>query len=161
ANKVDMFVTLKPETPKKAFEPQRIGNIFIYPNYTQTEQGFRRGTPKQMERFQDNYYIIDPKNTYRKKVLANHIFFDRGEIYNRHDHNMTISHLVNLNAFKFVKNNFEDNQDSTNTLDIYYYLTPMQRKSIRFEVLAKTASVYNGTEANVNWTLRNAFKGFE
>lgn len=160
-NKVDMYVTIKPETPKKSREPQRIGNIFIYPNYTQTEQGFRHANPKRMKLFQDQYYIIDPKNTYRKKVLANHIFFERGETYNRHDHNMTISHLVNLNAFKFVKNNFVDSKDSTNTMDTYYYLTPMQRKSIRFEVLAKTASVYNGTEANVNWTLRNAFKGFE
>ncbi|MGO1243672.1 MAG: BamA/TamA family outer membrane protein [Sphingobacterium sp.] len=159
-NKVDMYVTVKPETPEQAREPQRIGDIFIYPNYTQTEQGFRRTNPARMKRFQD-YFIIDKNNTYRKKVLANHIFFERGEIYNRHDHNMTISHLVNLDAFKFVKNNFVDRKDSSNTMDVYYYLTPMQRKSIRFEVLAKTASVYNGTEANVNWTLRNAFKGFE
>lgn len=160
-HKVDMFVTVKPETVDKAKEPQKIGNIFIYPNYQQTEDGYRTANPRRLELYQDNYYIVDRENTYRKKVLANHIFFKRGDLYNRHNHNMTISHLVNLNAFKFVKNNFVDNPDSANTLDVYYYLTPMQRKSMRFEILAKTASVYNGTEANVSWTLRNAFKGFE
>jgi len=160
-HKVDMFVTVKPETADKAKEPQKIGNIFIYPNYQQTEDGYRTANPRRLELYQDNYYIVDRENTYRKKVLANHIFFKRGDLYNRHNHNMTISHLVNLNAFKFVKNNFVDNPDSANTLDVYYYLTPMQRKSMRFEILAKTASVYNGTEANVSWTLRNAFKGFE
>jgi outer membrane protein assembly factor BamA len=160
-DKVDMYVTVKPETAEKARSPQKIGNIFIYPNYTQTSEGFRTTRPRASQLFRDNYYIIDPANTYRKPVLANHIFFHRGDTYNRTDHNMTISHLVNLNAFKFVKNNFVDNPDSANTMDVYYYLTPMQRKSIRFEVLGKTASVYNGTEANVSWTLRNAFRGFE
>src|SRR5690606_16970058 len=156
-----MYVTVKPETAEKARSPQKIGNIFIYPNYTQTSEGFRTNRPRASQLFRDNYYIIDPANTYRKPVLANHIFFHRGDTYNRTDHNMTISHLVNLNAFKFVKNNFVDNPDSANTMDVYYYLTPMQRKSIRFEVLGRTASVYNGTEANVSWTLRNAFRGFE
>ena len=160
-HKVNMFVTVKPETAEKARMPQKIGNIFIYTNYTQTSDGFRAANPRRMELYQDNYYIIDRENKYRKKVLANHIFFHKGELYNRHDHNLTISHLVNLNDFKFVKNTFVDNPDSANTLDVYYHLTPMQRKSIRFEILGKTASVYNGTEANVSWTLRNAFKGFE
>jgi outer membrane protein assembly factor BamA len=93
--------------------------------------------------------------------LANHIFFKKGDFYNRNYHNRTLSHLVNLNAFKFVKNNFEPNPDEENTLDVYYYLTPLQKKSLRFEILGKTASVYNGSEANATWTLRNAFRGAE
>jgi outer membrane protein assembly factor BamA len=82
-------------------------------------------------------------------------------MYNRWNHNMTINHLVNLNTFKFVKNEFVDSPDSTNHLDVYYYLTPMEKKSIRLELVGKTAAVYNGTEVNANWTLKNAFKGFE
>ncbi len=161
SNEVDMYVTVKPETPEKARQPQKIGNVYIYPNYEQTSAGLQLARPRRAELFDNRYYIIDPENTYRKKVLANHIFFNTGQTYNRWDHNLTISHLVNLNAFKFVKNTFVDSPDSANTLDVYYHLTPMERKSIRFEVLGKTAAVYNGTEANVNWTLRNAFKGFE
>jgi len=160
-HKVDMYVTVKPETPQKAKEPQKIGNIYVYPNYQLTDAGYRRANPRQTQLYNEQLYIIDPENTFRKKVLARHVFFKPGELYNRHDHNLTINHLVNLNMFKFVKNNFEDNPDSTNTLDVYYYLTPLQKRSLRLEVIAKTASVYNGTEANVNWQLRNAFKGAE
>ncbi|MBE8714551.1 BamA/TamA family outer membrane protein [Sphingobacterium hungaricum] len=160
-HKVDMYLTVKKETAAKAKEPQKIGNIYVYPNYQLTGSGYRRANPRQLELYDDQLYIIDPENTFRKKVIKNHIFFQRGELYNRHDHNLTINHLVNLNAFKFVKNTFEDNPDSTNTMDIYYYLTPLQKKNLRFEVIGKTASVYNGTEATVNWQLRNAFKGAE
>src|SRR5690606_39616192 len=118
-------------------EPQKIGNIFIYPNYRQTSEGFRTTRPRANQLFDDQYYIIDPQNTYRKRVLANHVFFNKGDTYTRWEHNRTISHLVNLNAFKFVKNTFVDNPDSANTMDVYYHLTPMQRKSIRFEVIGK------------------------
>lgn len=160
-HKVNMFVTVKPETPEQAKTPQRIGNIYVYPNFTQTSEGSRPPRPRDRDKFSDNLYIIDREDRYKEKVLAKHIFFKNGTLYNRHHHNRTISHLVNLNNFRFVKNDFVDNPDSTNTLDVYYYLTPMQRKSIRLELLAKAANVYNGTEANFNWTLRNAFKGFE
>src|SRR5690606_23292156 len=119
-HEVDMYVTVKPETPGKAKEPQKIGNIFIYPNYRQTSEGFRTTRPRANQLFDDQYYIIDPQNTYRKRVLANHVFFNKGDTYTRWEHNRTISHLVNLNAFKFVKNTFVDNPDSANTMDVYY-----------------------------------------
>jgi len=160
-HRVDMFLTVKPETPEKARQPYRIGNVFVFPNYRQTADGFRAVNPEWMDPYWDNYYFIDRENTYRKKVLMNFFSFRRDEFYNRHNHNGTIGLLVNLNAFRFVKNVFVENPDWPGTLDAYYYLTPMPRRSLRFEALAKTASVYNGTEANVGWTLRNAFNGLE
>ena len=161
-HKVDMFVTVKPETTPQAKAPQRIANIFIYPNYTLSSQGYtRKPNTDMLDLYDNNLYFIDRENTFRKKVLAKHIFFEKGELYNRYDHNLTINHLVNLNAFKFVKNSFEPNPDSSNMLDVYYHLTPLPKKSLRFELLAKTATVYNGSEANLTWTLRNAFKGAE
>lgn len=161
-HKVNMYITIKPETTPEAKEPQKIGNIYIYPNYTLTSQGYnRRPNTDMLDLFDDNYYFIDRQNTFRKKVIANHIFFKRGQLYNRGDHNRTINHLVNLNAFKFVKNSFEPSPDEPNTLDVYYHLTPLPKKSLRLELLAKTASVYNGSEANVTWSLRNAFRGAE
>lgn len=160
-HKVNMYLMVKPETPETAKKPQKIGNIYIYPNYTLSDQGYRRGNPRSTELFDNNFYVIDPQNTFRKKVITNHIFFRRGDLYNRHAHNQSINHLVNLNTFKFVKNNFVESPDSANTLDVYYYLTPLDKKSIRLELLGKTAAVYNGSEVNVNWQLRNAFKGAE
>lgn len=158
--KVDMFVTIKPETPKIAKEKQHIGKVYIFADYKETAEN-RRRIPRGIEQYDDKFYIIDPKNKYRKKVLANHFFMKPGMTYDRWDHNQTINHLVNLSSFKFVKNDFVASPDTSNHLDVYYYLTPMQKKSLRLELIGKTAAVYNGTEINANWTLRNAFKGFE
>ena len=38
--------------------------------------------------------------------------FDSGDVYNRTDHNLTLSRLINLDVFKFVKNRFEDSPNS-------------------------------------------------
>lgn len=160
-HKVDMFMTLKPETPDRARQPQKIGRVIVFTDYQAGSEGYRRNIPRNTEQYDGKYYIVDRDNSYRNKVLANHIFFEPGKLYNRTDHNMTINHFVNLNNFQFVKNDFVDNPDSANTMDAYYYLTPMKRRSIRLELVGKTAAVYNGIEANANWTLRNAFKGFE
>lgn len=159
-NKVNMYMTVKPETPKIAKEPQHIGNIYIFTDYHETASS-RRRIPRGIEKYDYKYYIIDPENKYRKKVLANHFFIYPETMYSRSMHNLTINHLVNLNTFKFVKNEFVESPDSANHLDVYYYLTPMEKKSIRLELIGKTAAVYNGTEVNANWTLKNAFKGFE
>lgn len=159
-NKVDLFVVLKPETPALAKVPSTINNIYIYPNYTLTNTGYQRA-PRNAQLIDSNFYFVDGKRTFRPKVITNHIFFERGDTYNRNSHNKTLNHLVNLNSFKFVKNNFVDAKDKPNALDVYYYLTPLPKKSLRLELLGKTASVYNGSEINVNWQLRNAFKGAE
>ncbi|NPE49430.1 BamA/TamA family outer membrane protein [Sphingobacterium prati] len=159
-NRVDMYVTVKKETPAQAKIPSKINKIYIFPNYTETSSGYQRST-RNAELFDSSYYFIDRRRTFRKPVIANHIFFKPGDVYNRTAHNQTISHLVNLNSWKFVKNNFVDSKEVPNALDVYYYLTPLPKKSLRVELLGKMASVYNGTEVNVNWTLRNAFKGAE
>ncbi|MCL7987855.1 BamA/TamA family outer membrane protein [Sphingobacterium sp. lm-10] len=160
-HQVDMFMTVKPETAERAKQPQRIGKIVVFPDYRQTADGYTREIPPGTEAYQGEYYIYDPENKFRNKVLANHLFFHRGKTYNREDHNMTINHLVNMNTFQFVKNDFVDSPDSANTMDVYYYLTPMKPRALRTELIGKTATVYNGIEGSVNWSLKNAFKGFE
>ncbi len=159
-NKVNLYVTIKAETPDIAKKPSTINNIYVYPNYTLTNTGYQTA-PRHAPLIDSNYYFIDRQNIFRPKVITNHIFFKRGDIYNRPSHNKSLNHLVNLNSFKFVKNNFVDAKDKPNALDVYYYLTPLPKKSLRIEVLGKTASVYNGSEVSANWQLRNAFRGAE
>src|SRR5690606_28308632 len=128
-HKVDLFVTIKPETPKIAKEKQHIGQVYIFSDYQETAEN-RKRIPRGIEKFDYKFYIIDTKNKYRKKVVANHFFMTPGMTYDLWDHNQTINHLVNLNAYKFVKNDFVASPDTINHLDVYYYLTPMQRESL-------------------------------
>lgn len=159
---VDLYVTVKRETPSKAKHPYTINDIYIYPDYTLSQSGYRRRPPRNAELYDSTYYFVDPDHTYRRFALARTMFFKKGGLYNRTSHNNTISQLVGMGTFKFVRNEFvEVDSGRTNQLDVYYYLTPMPKRGLRIELLGKTASVYNGSELNVNWQHRNAFRSGE
>jgi outer membrane protein assembly factor BamA len=89
--------------------------------------------------------------------------FDPGDVYTRTDHSKSISRLVNLNIFKFVKNRFEvvPRIDSPK-LNATYYLTPLPKKSLRAEINASTKSNnLTGSSITLGWLNRNTFKGGE
>ena len=154
----DIFVDVKKEAPAKAKEVYSINDIYIYPNYSLRDTALAKSRAVEYGDFK----ILDRRNTFKPEVFERTMFFNKGDIYNRTDHNLSLNRLVNMGTFKFVKNQFQDSDSLENTLDAYYYLTPLPKKSIRFEVLAKTNSAnYTGTELNVNWSNRNTFRGAE
>ncbi|MGK6350955.1 BamA/TamA family outer membrane protein [Parapedobacter sp. DT-150] len=160
-HQVDLYVMVKAETPAKAKQPYYINHIYIYPDYTLTQGGYQRTDPRRAERYQ-GYYFIDPEHTFRRFALANAMIFKEGELYTRGNHNRTIRQLVGMGSFRFVRNEFVDvDTGATNRLDVYYYLTPLPKRGLRVELLGKTAAVYNGSEVNVNWQHRNAFRSAE
>jgi outer membrane protein insertion porin family len=157
-SKVDMRVSIKPETPEEARQAYRINNVFIYAGYNINTA---IDTSKSYAKIYDGYYIIDRRNRYKPRLFTQVMRFDPGDIYNRTDHNLTLNRLINLDLFKFVKNRFEPLYDSAK-LDAYYYLTPQPRQSLRAEVNATTKSNnLNGTQLSVSWSNRNRFRGGE
>jgi len=158
-HQVDLLVKVKPETPEQAKEVYRINNIIVYPNYSLRRKAFK--TNDTIRKYRD-FTIVDPKNTFNPRIYDRTLYFKKGDIYNRTNHNLSLNRLVNLGVFKFVKNQFEVSDTIGNYLDAFYYLTPMQKKSIRVEALGKTNSAnYTGTELNISWSNRNTFKGAE
>jgi outer membrane protein assembly factor BamA len=91
--------------------------------------------------------------------------FDSGDVYNRSDHNLTLSRLIDLNVFKFVKNRFEDSPNDaadTGRLNAYYYLTPLPKKTIRAELSGNTKSNnYVGSLITLTFANRNTFRAAE
>lgn len=157
---VDLLVKVKPETPDNAKTVYKINDIFIYPSFT-----INRDTMdlrlEDIENYKD-FTIIDKKKQFKPRIFDRAMFFSQGDLYNRTDHNLSLNRLVNLGTFKFVKNSFKVTDSVNNMLDTYYYLTPLPKKSIRVETLAKTNSAnYAGTEVNLNWSNRNTFRGAE
>jgi outer membrane protein assembly factor BamA len=96
-------------------------------------------------------------------MFAETMNFETGDVYNRTDHNLTLSRLINLDLFKFVKNRFEVNTTTDSAfLDAYYYLTPLPRKLLNAEFTTITRSNnLNGSLVSVNWRDRNLFRGGE
>lgn len=158
---VDLFLKVKEETPEKTKQVYTINDIYIYPNYSISNKDQTINPDKDSITEYKDFKIIDPNHTFRPIIYDRTLYFKKGDIYNRKDHNLSLNRLVNLGVFKFVKNEFRP-ADSTNTLNAYYYLSPYPKKSIRLKLLGKTNSAnYNGSEVNVNWSNRNTFGGAE
>ncbi len=160
-HQVNMFVTVKPDIPFESREIYRIKDVQIYTGYSLNME--RIDSARSQAQYHQGYYIIDRRKRFKPSLIARTMDFKPGEIYNRTDHNMTLSRLVNLDLFKFVKNRFEINTTTDSAyLDAFYYLTPMPRKSLRAELTTITRSNnLNGSLISVSWRDRNLFKGGE
>jgi outer membrane protein assembly factor BamA len=162
-HKVDMFLHVKRTTPAVARKPYIIDNVYIYPNYQLAAA--KEDTAKSEKFLYNGYYIVDPKNKFKPQLFPPIMRFDSGDVYSRIDHNLTLSRLINLGVFKFVKNRFENSKNSesdTGRLNAYYYLTPLPKKSLTAEISGNTKSDYSlGSDATITFTNRNTFRAAE
>src|SRR6185436_10267814 len=160
-HKVNMFVTVKKDIPFESRVIYRIKEVQIYAGYSLNMD--RIDSNRSQAQYYKGYYILDRRKRFKPSLFARTMNFHAGDIYNRTDHNMTLSRLVNLDLFKFVKNRFEINPTTdTPSLDAYYYLTPLARKSLRAEFTTTTRSNnLNGSLISLSWRDRNLFRGGE
>ena len=166
-HKVELFVKLKKNTPTEATEQYTIDNVFVFPNYNirdirQKKYSVPMIKDSAVQYLANDFYMVDPENKFKPKVFDRVLYFKKGDLYNRKDHNLTLNRLISLGVFKFVKNEFVISDSVQNKFDAYYLLTPKELQSLRLEVLGRTNSAnYGGGELNLNWTHRNFLKGAE
>ncbi len=158
---VNMFVTVKPDAPLESREVYRIKDVQIYTGYSLNMD--RIDSSRAYAQYYKGYYIIDRRKRFKPRMFSDAMKFKPGDVYNRTNHNFTLSRLINLDLFKFVKNRFEQNTTTDSAyLDAFYYLTPFPRKSLRAELTTITRSNnLNGSLISVTWKDRNLFKGGE
>lgn len=164
-HKVDLNLKIKDNTPELARKQFTIDKIYIFSDYNLRNSRRQRDLVRadvDTVLWKENSYIIDPKKKFRPQIYDRALYFKSGDLYNRSNHNLTLSRLINLGTFKFVKNQFVLSDSLSNKFDVYYYLTPHDFKSLRLETLGKSNSAsYVGGEVNFNWRHRNFFKGAE
>ncbi len=158
-NKVNIYLHLKHRTDNpETYHSFKINNIFVYADYQL--KGSEEDTSKKAAVYKEEYQIVDTKNEFKPSVFSDAIILNKGDLYSEQDKNTSLSRLVNMGTFKFVKTRFESVNDSL--LDAYFYLTPFAKKSIRFETGALTQNDNRvGTEGSISWKNRNAFRGAE
>lgn len=166
-HKVEMIVKLKDNTPKLATEQFTIDKVVVFPNYNLRDA--KKGlynipmSEDSLKGYEYNdIYVVDPKKKFKPRMFDRALYFDKGDIYNRKDHNLSLNRLISLGVFKFVKNEFVVSDSLNHKFDAYYVLTPRELQSLRLEALGRTNSAnYAGSELNLNWTQRNFFRGAE
>jgi outer membrane protein assembly factor BamA len=159
-NKVNLHVNYKVDMPMQARRAYAINDVYIYSNYNLNTAA--RDTLKSDSVLLSGYHVIDRKKTFNPKVFERMMMFEPGDLYSRADHNLSLSRLINLGTFKFVKNRFEVVPD-TFKLNTFYYLTPLPKKSLSAEFGATNVQETSatGSEVTLRWRNRNAFKGAE
>lgn len=155
-HKVDLIVRIKPSIPDKAKQIYRIAGTYIFPNYSISEDSL---DILNAEKYGD-FYIDDPEHKWKPITFARYMYFQPGDIYNRTDHNVALRNMASLGPFKFVKNKFVEAGNAQ--LNVFYFLTPYPKKSIRVEISGKkTDADFTGSELTVNWRNRSIFRGAE
>jgi len=166
-NDVELIVKLKDNTPTLAQEQFTIDKVVVFPNYNLRDA--KRGkysipmSADSLTAYEyNNIFVVDPEKKFKPKVFDRALYFEKGDLYNRKDHNLSLNRLISLGVFKFVKNEFVVSDSLNHKFDAYYILTPRELQSLRLEALGRTNSAnYAGSEVNLNWTQRNFFRGAE
>ncbi len=166
-HQVELFIKLKDNTPNLAKDQYTINNVVVFPDYSLSavKDGLY-SIPMSADSLQaykqNNYYLVDPNKMFKPKIFERILSFKKGDLYNRTDQNLALNRLINLDVFKFVKNEFILSDTLQHQFDAYYLLTPKKLQSLQLEVLGRNNSVnYGGGEINLNWIHRNIFKGAE
>lgn len=166
-HKVELNVKLKDNTPDLSTQQFSIDKVVVFPNYNirDVKEG-KYSVPMNPDSLQkyahEDIYVIDPEHKFKPKIFDRALYFKRGDLYNRTNHNLTLNRLISLGVFKFVKNEFVVSDSLQHKFDAYYLLTPRELQSLRLEALGRTNSAnYAGSELNLNWTHRNFFRGAE
>ncbi|WP_428666759.1 BamA/TamA family outer membrane protein [Runella sp.] len=159
SHQVNLSMQLKPNTTQLALKTYFIQNIFVVTDNGMLSKDTLSGAVLR----RGGLRIVDQENAYKPRIFYNSIGFRRGTTYSSELHDVSLSRLINLKNFKFVKNRFDlvPRSDSA-MLDVYYYLTPLKKKTMRAEISAVTKSNnLTGSQVGVTWLNRNIFKGAE
>lgn len=170
-HKVDLLVRVKKDVPDLAKYPYTIDRILVFSDYNLREPRNLNDTLRRRNRFlrgrsavdtQSDYLIIDPQKKFKPQIYDRALYFKKGDLYNRTNHNLSLNRLITLGPFKYVKNQFVLRDTVNRKFNVMYMLTPNPFKSLRLEVLGKTNSAsFVGGELNINWRHRNFLKGAE
>lgn len=154
SSSVDMYVKVKPETPRSARMPYRIKSVSVYAASNLNDTTRReKGIPYK------DLLISDPENLYRSSVFDHAIFIRPDSLYQQRTHSITLQRLVNLNTFKYVRGQFRPvRRDTvgrdTGLLNASFYVTPYPKRSLQFQVTGLSKS-NNFVGSEVQITARN------
>jgi outer membrane protein assembly factor BamA len=158
---VDLSLQVKRDIPVEATRVYTIGNITIYSGYSLNRDSVTMPVGDSVS--VDGCYYIDLDKKFQPDVIVRSIFFRKGAVYSRKNHDLTLNRLMNLGVFKFVNIRFvEADSAGIPRLEPHIYLTPLSMKNIRFELQGVSQSNnLVGPVFNSSFRNRNLFGGAE
>ncbi len=156
----DIHLRIESPSDSALHQPYYIGNTYVYPAYLLDDTLTARNLDTIIR---PNLTTIQPVEVVKPKTLDRAIAQRKGALVNRDLQDVSISHLLDLGLFKFVRLKYEK-RDSANTqlLDRYFYLTPSLTQNIQYEFQVNNRSgSFLGSAASVQYSHNNLFNGAE
>ncbi len=155
---VDITLNFERKIPPKITRVYKVRNITVFPNYNLVDST----TTVSDTLMVDGFKYVDNGKTFRPKIITNVINVIPDSVYRRINHEYTLSRLMSLKTFKFVNIKFTESKEDSSSLDANIYLTPLLKKSIRFQVEGVSKSNnFVGPGVELTFTNRNLFRGAE
>jgi outer membrane protein insertion porin family len=157
--RVDVTLNFERKTPPKMSRIYRVRNITVFPNYELSNDSVAAMADTTMV---DGFRYIDNRGQFRPRIITNVINVIPDSVYRRINHEYTLSRLMSLKTFKFVNMKFTESKEDSSSLDATIYLTPLLKKSVRFQVEGVSKSNnFVGPGLELMLTNRNIFRGAE
>ena len=110
----------------------------------------------------DGIYVYDSSKKFKPDVFSRSITFRQGSVYSLPEQNKTQTRLNSLGAFRFVKPQFSKVSDSSDLLNVTYFMAPYQKRKLQTEIGGFTRSNnYTGGQMSVQWANKNLLKRAE
>ncbi len=121
----DIEIRLRPGYNVDKMKKYFIGNTTIYPDFNILDTAGK--TPTRYV-YDSNFTIITYRNLFRKKFVAQNIYFKKGDLYNERRFVKTINRFNSLGAWRVV-NVEQTPRDPGDTVDVELYLSPASKYS--------------------------------
>lgn len=157
-HQVDLRLRLEKNIPPRARQRFRLNDVYVLPSFSLVDS-LKNSRDTVMV---DRYHYISSSKQFRPEIITGVINLEKGNLYSRTAHDLTLSHLMDLGNFKYVNIKYRTPRTDTALLDAYVYLTPLLKKSIRGEMQAVSKSNnFVGPGVSVTFTNRNFLRGAE
>jgi outer membrane protein assembly factor BamA len=158
-NKIDLTVARRKDLPESVLSIYKINNISI-----KNSQGRDTSFSEKYASFYDGINIISTGDILKSNILANSIYFRKGDTYSLSSYQNTTTRLNNLGVFKSVNVSYIKNLTDSlaHLLDVKMDLIMADNINLAFEAdLATKSSGYFGPLLSVSIAHGNTFKGAE
>ncbi|MEM1320625.1 MAG: BamA/TamA family outer membrane protein [Bacteroidota bacterium] len=155
---IQLALQLKQTVDANHLIPQRIRNIWVYPDMNVKDN--QQGEPDTLD--YEGLKIVARQLPLRPTTLREAITFQIGQLYSAETHQSTLQKLAFLNNHQFIDIQFFPLPGQEGLLNVVIRLTPRKRNAIEGSLgFALKSSLYFGPEITLSYLDRNLFGGAE
>ncbi len=154
----DLYLKIeKPENGKPHLKYQ-LGKTRVFPNYNLSTNLKNANRDTIFE--EPSFMVIEDRHVIDHDLLERMILQNEGDVFIKKSQEASVSHLLDLEIFKFVNLKYTRRADTTSAiLDRNFFLTPDFNQNISGDLgLNNRTGRFFGTTATATYTHKNLFK---